>query len=249
MGLFRTAALAAAVLVGASAGLVAADLRDGDGSRGASTGANPSDGPDGAAGEPDPLGLGVAMENLECTKDTILIIDHGENRGALRTAVVDYPEAKYLKTSESCPTMYERVDEPRPSWVAYLGPFDIREGCLLRMAGEHRSDYLTRLQRGNESLVKCLCELSLTEDDFPVLTPDMQPTERDRVWINQLQGSLLDLGQLPAESGWPNSTYDQATIEQVNQMLETLPSREPNGVTDDAVWDIVRERVCDEYDY
>ena len=160
------------------------------------------------------------MENLDCTKDTILIIDHGENRGSLRTAVVDYPEAKYLKTSESCPTMYERVDEPRPSWVAYLGPFDIREGCRLRMGGEHRSDSLTRLQRGNESLVKCLCELSLTEDDFPVLTPGMQPTERDRVWINQLQGSLLDLGRLPAESGWPNSTYDQATINQVNAMLE-----------------------------
>ena len=145
--------------------------------------------------------------------------------------------------------MYDRVDEPLPAWVAYLGPFDIREGCRLRMEGEHRSHYLTRLQDGNESLVKCLCELSITEDDFPVLTPGMQPTERDRVWINQLQGSLLDLGRLPAESGWPNSTYDQATIDQVNEMVEAFSAQVPNGVTDDPVWDIVRNRVCDDYDY
>ena len=97
MGLFRTAALVAAVLVGASAGLVAADLRGQDGGPGGATGADPSSGPAGA-GERDPLDLGTAMENLDCTKDTILVIDRGENRAALRTAVVDYPEAKYLKT-------------------------------------------------------------------------------------------------------------------------------------------------------
>src|ERR1700754_113318 len=103
MGLFRTGALVASILVGASAGLVAADLRDADPGQQPPSSAptdSPSDSPDDGPGVLDPLDLGTSMENLDCTKDTILVIDRGEDRAALRTAVVDYPEAKYLKTAD-----------------------------------------------------------------------------------------------------------------------------------------------------
>lgn len=249
IGVLRTAALVAVSLVGVAAGLAAAELRDEPGDPGTTTSTGPSDPPSDIRPVRDPLDLGAPLENLDCTKDTILVIDRGEDRAALRTAIVDFPDAKYLKTADSCRTMYARVGEPTPGWVAYLGPFDIQEGCRLRMEPVHRGHYMTRLQRGNEDLVKCLCELNVVDDDFPVLTPGMVPTEREMAFINQLQGSLLDLGRLPPESEWPNWTYDQATIDQVNQMVDAFSPREPDGITDAPVWDIVRDRVCPHYAY
>jgi hypothetical protein len=232
VGWLRGLALVAAVLLGGIAGVGAAVVVD-DGAP-----------PDRTA---DPLGLGVDLVNQSCDGGTLLAVGRGSTRPGLRAAVVDNPGAHYLDTAASCPTLYAPLDLGVPEYVVYLGPFDTPgAACELRMTVEHKGDYVTSLRAGNQTYVKCPCELPVST--FPVLTPDMgAPDALEGMWIRQLQGMLVDTGRL-VEDVQESGQYDATTVAVVKR-IQTVESLTPTGIVDAATWAIIRDRACRGYDY
>lgn len=232
IGGLRIAALAASVALGMAAGAAAAYVV--------------SDEPTGELAS-DPLGIGADLVNQGCTGESILVVGRGSNVPGLRSAVVENAgEAKYLDTDASCPTLYAPLELPVPEYVVYVGPFDDRgDVCGRRMSVEHKGDFVTRLQAGNQTYVKCPCELSA--DTWPVLTPGMTPDALEGMWVRQLQGMLVDTNRLRDDVD-ETGVYDARTVEVVKrvQRFESLPA---TGVVDAQTWDIVRDRACRTYDY
>jgi hypothetical protein len=232
IGWLRGAALVLAVVLGGASGLGLARLVD----------AGVGSGPD-----RDPLRLGVEQVDLGCTGDHIIVIARGETRPALRAAVVGATGARYLDTDASCPTLYAPLDRPVPRYVVYLGPFSTPgRACEIRMTPEHRGDFVTSLQSGNQTYVKCPCELAT--DGWPVLTPGMDGADAtEAMWITQLQKLLVDVGRL-REDEQETGRYDAATVAAVRRMQAgaALPV---TGIVDAPTWTAIRDRACLNYDY
>jgi hypothetical protein len=236
IGPLRTTALLVSILAGVAAGVAAADLSD------PRDRSDPS-GPD-AQPASDPLGLNAEMVNQDCTGEALLIVGHGGPRGGLAAALVQFPEARYLKTTHSCRTRWARAERPDPEYVVYLGPMTSREACEQRMTPEHRGHYVTALHAGNEITVKCPCELPVA--DRPTLRPDMEPDDLETMWTTQLQGMLYDQGLLAEDQ--LTSKYDAATVAVVKQFQETR-RREADGTVDADTWDLIQRRVCNKAEY
>ncbi len=113
------------------------------------------------------------------------------------------------------------------------------------MTAEHKGDFVTGLRAGNQSYVKCPCELAT--DTWPVLEPDMEVDTLEGMWINQLQGMLVDLGRL-REDVDETGRYDERTQAAV-RMIQTGAVEIPDAIVDSATWDIIRRRACQSYDY
>lgn len=233
IGWLRGAALVLAVVLGGSGGLALSRIVD----------AGVDSGP-----ARDPLGLGVEQVDLGCTEDEIIVIASGETRPALRAAVLGASgTARYLETAASCPTLYAPLDRPVPRYVVYLGPFSVPgRACEIRMTPEHRGDFVTSLQAGNQTYVKCPCELDA--DAWPVLTPGMDNTDvLEAMWITQLQKLLVDLGRL-LEDAQETGRYDAATVAAVRRM-QAGASLPVTGIVDAPTWTAIRDRACLGYDY
>jgi hypothetical protein len=239
IGPLRVAALLASILVGIGAGLAVADLRDDPAAPPESPGA---DGSPASAAPEDPLGIGRELVDLDCTRDSILVLGMGDTSAALVSATADFPDARYLRVAKSCDTYFwEPEDTPR-RFVAYLGPFPtMDEACELRTSPPHLRHFATRLRSGNEHTIKCWCVLPSSA--WPVLEPGVTPDERESIAIRQLQQALVDLGRLP-DDGWPNGDYDQPTIDQVNYL-----NGSQDGVADAETWVVVGRRVCPVYNF
>lgn len=231
IGWLRGAALVVALMLGAIAGAGAASLV-----------ADTSD-----ESVSDPLTLGADLANQSCTGDALLVVARGDSRPALRAAVADNPGASYLDTAASCPTLYAPLDTEEPAYVVFLGPYDSPTGaCEIRMTPEHQGDYVTSLRAGNQTYVKCACELSAAS--MPVLTPGLgTPTTLDRMWIHQLQGMLVDLGRI-VEDEDETGDFDATTVAAV-RAIQTAEQREPTGVVDAGMWEFLKARACRGYDY
>lgn len=232
IGWLRGAALVLAVVLGGSSGLAFSRLVD----------AGVDSGP-----TRDPLRLGVEQVDLGCTGDHIIVIARGETRPALRAAVVGVTGARYLDTDASCPTLYAPLDRAVPRYVVYLGPFSTPgRACEIRMTPEHRGDFVTSLQSGNQTYVKCPCELAT--DGWPVLTPGMDEADAtEAMWITQLQKLLVDLGRL-REDEQETGRYDAATVAAVRRM-QAGASLPVTGIVDAPTWTAIRDRACLNYDY
>lgn len=232
IGWLRVAALLVALLLGGTAGVTASVFVAEQRTTGTSV---------------DPLDLGADLVNLDCTDETLLLVGHGNTSPALRTAVVENPGARYLETARSCPTLYVPVDWAVPRYLVYLGPFPTPgAACARRMTEQHKGDNVIRLREGNQTYVKCPCELSAAT--FPVLSPGMGvPDTLEGMWIRQLQGMLVDLGRLPDE-GKTSGLYDAETVAVV-KAIQTGDRVVADGVVDAAVWTSIRDRACRTYDY
>ena len=230
-GWLRGAALVLAVGLGTSSGLAFSRVLDDD--------------PDPGR---DPLGIGAELLNQPCSGDNIIVVGRGENRPVLRAAVVESAgEARYLDTDASCPTLYATLDKAVPKYVVYLGPFSTPgEACALRMTPEHRGDFVTGLRTGNQTYVKCPCELAT--DGWPVLTPGMgSPDALEGMWTKQLQKMLVDTGRLRDDAD-ESGVYDATTVAVVRR-IQANQQLTPDGIVDAQTWSIIRDRACRFYDY
>lgn len=232
VGWLRGGALLVALMLGGIAGVGAAYVVDD---------------PDPTDSLSDPMALGTDLVNQACTGESILVVGRGPTRPALRAAVVNNSGAHYLDTGASCPTLFAPLDQEVPDFVVYLGPFaSPGAACEERMTVEHKGDYVTSLRAGNQTYVKCACELS--SSTFPVLNPGMGPADAlVGLWIRQLQGMLVDLGRLE-EDTQETGQYDDATVEVVKR-IQFYESVEPTGIVDAPTWSIISERACRNYDY
>jgi hypothetical protein len=232
-------AILLAAILGVAAGVAVAIAGPGSGGNESSTN--------------DPLQLGIPLVDLACTGDSIMVVGYGAGRAPLDAAVADNPDrvVRYLRTDDSCDTLYAPVDAAVPDYVAYLGPFDSpADPCAERMTDEHKGDNVTRLNSGNQIYVKCLCVLDTAT--FPVLRPGMSLTTESGLWIRGLQGMLADID---AAAGNPTrftevditGVYDQRTAARVNEIQAGKGVRV--GPLNTVTWRILRKRACGTYSY
>ncbi len=203
--------------------------------------------PQGSESAGDPLDLGIPLANLDCSGDSIMIVGWGSTRAPLAAAVADNPggDARYLRTDDSCPTLYAPPTREVPDYVVYLGPYDsLGEACGQRLSVEHKGDNLARLNAGNEIYVKCICELPT--DGFPELSVGMAATTEDGIWIRGLQGLLNDIDRL-ADDGITGA-YDERTATVIRR-IQAHGAVPADGVVDAVTWRILRDRACGTYDY
>jgi hypothetical protein len=229
----RIAAVVVSLLLGGIAGLTAAALQHGDGGSTAR----------------DPLRVGIPMVNQACTGDSVLVIGRGDNRAALRTSIVNAVEADqahYLEVARSCDTAWTRSTSGSPDYVVYLGPYpDASAACEVRMTTDHLGDSVTRLAAGNETSVKCPCQLPSAS--MPTLRPGMHASGLETMWVKQLQGMLVAIHRL-REKVDQTGVYDQKTQAQVRD-IQAAHEQPTTGVLDATTWSLVLGRACQQYDY
>ena len=106
--------LVLAAVVGIAGGVTTAILAPGS--------SDPGSGP---AEVNDPLRLGIPQVSLpSCTDEAVLVLGVGDSAAALTPTVSDAGDgARYLRTDESCETLWGTEDEV-PQYVVYRGPYD-----------------------------------------------------------------------------------------------------------------------------
>lgn len=240
----RVVALLTAAVLGAGGGVTTA-LVAGDGASG-----------DVAA---DPLGIGIAMVDLECTGEAVLVVGYGDGAPALRAAVLNSPsdeEVRYLDTSRSCDARWTPArSSAEPAWVAYIGPGDRTDLCLARLSEPaHQGDNVTFLRAGNNERAMCLCEVRASA--APELRPrTSDPDGRNRVWVAELQDMLITIDAQRGDAAPTDLTeadrtgvYDERTAARID-VIRKNARMVPNGVVDERVWGRVTTAGCGFYDY
>ncbi len=195
----------------------------------------------------DPLHLGIPLVDQYCSGRSIMVVGWGDERAPLAAAVADNApgSVRYLRVADSCPTLYGREGAPSPQYAAYLGPFDdLAQACSERMGVAHKGDSLTRLHDGNQIHVQCICELPT--ETFPELRVGMPANPADGIWIRALQGLLDDIGRNPTHH--VTGFYDEQTAELVRR-VQSVSATAANGVVDQVMWRILRDRACGTYSY
>ncbi len=197
----------------------------------------------------DPLNLGVPLDDQPCSGESLLVVGIGDGAAPLVAAVADQDpdEVRYLRTDDSCPTIYGTENLRDPDYVAYLGPFPtMAPACAARMTPEHRGDFVTRLRDGNDIFVRCVCVLP--DETGPVLRPGMESDATTSIWIRQLQGLLNELDPEAFPTAWVNGVYDERTQARIED-LQARAQIGVDGVVDAQTWGLVRDRTCDRFDF
>lgn len=207
---------------------------------------------DGPAAIEDPLGLGIPEVRLDCAPGKgVLVLGFGDTSPPLRAAVAANAaeDLTYVDVAGSCDTTFgpER-QEQAPAYAVVLGPYDdLVEPCTVRMEPEHRGDFVTHLQDGNEISVKCVCVLPHTSG--PDLRLGMAASRADAVWIRSLQGMLSDVDDETFPKKWITGVYDERTESRVRDYQEVSNVSSPPGVVDQDTWRLLQTRICPRYDF
>lgn len=243
-----TIALLISALVGIAAGVVLG-FSTGSSDPGSAEPGGPDSSPSASGSAEDPLGLDAPMVNLECTGKKILVVGFGSTHGALENAVSANPpgEVKYLKTSDSCDTLYGPEGQPAPEYAVYLGPFEsTSEPCGLRMSVDHKNDAVTSLKKGQDTHVPCLCVLD--PETFPILAERMRVTTLKGIYVKALQNMMLDSQLITADH--VTGHYDSYTAQQIKK-FQKLNALSPHWYrkVNEATWTQIRDRGCVDYDF
>lgn len=206
----------------------------------------------------DPLRVGVPLVDLTCTGEAVLVLGFGDTAAPIASAVANNPDlgVRYLRTDESCPTVWSSNPDDVPEYVAYAGPYDsMTEPCELRMDGEHKRDDVTNLSAGNDLYVQCLCVLPFTAG--PRLELGMVSDATTTIWVRALQLAFVSIDadreargaagpfyELPDVTG----IYDE-TIEARVELFQPLRDITTLGVVEADTWKAVADEVCPLYDF
>jgi len=220
----------------------------------------PSDDAGGPASVEDPLRLGIPLVDLDCTGESLLVVARGDSAAPLAAAVTNNPglQLRYLRSADSCETLYAPASQGIPEYVVYAGPYDgMPEPCELRMSPDHKGDAVTKLTAGNETYVKCLCVLPKAQ--FPDLTPGMVVDPGNAIWVRSLQSMLVDLDRQREADGEPGpyftvrgvtGLYDEPTQDRIEafQSEGVFQQSEYGSVLYDT-WQAVTDDACQFYDF
>jgi hypothetical protein len=199
----------------------------------------------------DPLHLGIALVDQDCSGESLLVVGYGDSVAPLGTAVADNGDrVRYLRSADSCPTVLGPEDAATPTYAAYLGPYtQLQEPCELRMTPDHRADFVTVLRSNNQTLVKCPCVLSASAG--PLLLPGRAEfTPEETVWIRALQSMLNDYDPKRFPRSKITGRYDADTVARVTE-IQHEQSGVPvtDGEIDRRTWGILTDRICRIYAY
>jgi Putative peptidoglycan binding domain len=196
----------------------------------------------------DPLRVGIPQVSLpSCTDEAVLVLGSGDSAAALTPIVSDVGDgARYLRTDESCETIWADGDDP-PQYVVYRGPYDSEaEPC--RDSLDAGAGTVTNLSSGNEMFVQCACVLPTAE--LQGIVPPGQLAEGEEPapvpWVQLLQELLADLeGPDPEITG----VYDDTTIERVRDYQRDRSILPADGRVGPRTWGAMRDELCETYDF
>lgn len=213
----------------------------------------PGDGPgrDSPAAFEDPLHLDIPLVDQDCSGEALLVLGTGDTVAPLANAVANAGTegTRYLRSDRSCATQLGPERRPAPAYVVYQGPFAKRsEPCAIRMSGEATGSFVTVLRAGNNTLVKCPCELPASA--APLLEEGMDVDQRDVVWIRGLQTMFNDDDPEAFPKDAVTGQYDRRTADRVEEFQGRAPAKltEPR-VADETTWGILTSQLCPNYDY
>lgn len=208
----------------------------------------------------DPLHLHIPLVSLDCTGDSLLVVARGDSAAPLAAAVANNPdlELSYLRTEDSCQTIYGPPSQGEPQFVVYAGPYDgMSEPCELRMSDHHQGDAVTNLSAGTETFVKCLCVLPVAT--FPELRPNMPADPGDAVWVRSLQSMLIDLDDQREADGEDGpffkvsdvtGLYDETTQQRIEAyQAEGVFEASENGSVLFDTWRAITDETCRLYSF
>ena len=208
----------------------------------------------------DPLHLGIPLVDLDCTGDALLVVGRGDSIPPLTAAIADNQDLplRYLRTDDSCATLWAPLAQEPPEYVVYAGPYaGMREPCERRMSVANKGDVVTNLTDGNDLFVKCLCVLPVAQ--FPDLEPGMAVDPGNAIWVRSLQSLLTDLDEKREADGHAGpyfrprditGVYDDATEQRVRtyQPLRDISPDEYGRVLP-PTWDALLDDACKLYDF
>lgn len=214
----------------------------------------------GASTTEDPLHLGIPLVDLDCTGETVLVVGRGDSTAPLAVAVANNPDLplRYLRTDDSCETLWAHQSQERPEYAVYAGPYDgMTEPCELRMQVDHKGDAVTNLTRGNDRFVRCLCALPAA--DFPDLSVDVAVSPASSMWVRSLQSMLVDLDRERQAEGEPppyfrpadvSGVYDETTRDRIEAyQAESDIAVSEYGEVRLPTWRSFTDEVCKLYSF
>jgi peptidoglycan hydrolase-like protein with peptidoglycan-binding domain len=199
------AAAALVVLVGALA--VGTELfRDGtDGSDAAPQAVptnateQPSASPTGVT--PDDTGqlpVTAPFANQECSGQFLVILassgSPSEYVSTLEAALAVVPDAKYLRTDQSCSTFNQEVDG-HPIYAAYAGPFDdVASACAARQATGVPASYVRQLGTDRSGREFCACLRDAADLPRLGIANAYEPSYSEELLVVEIQPMLYQAG-------------------------------------------------------
>jgi len=196
----------------------------------------------------DPLRLGIPQVSLpSCTDEALLVLGVGDSAAALTPIVSDAGDgARYLRTDESCETLWGTDDEV-PQYVVYRGPYDSEaEPCRVSLEADEGT--VTNLSAGNEMFVQCACVLP-TAELLGIVPPDPDAVDQEPApvpWVQVLQEMLSDLEGPDVEV---SGVYDDATIQRVRDFQRSRSILPADGKVGVRTWGGLRDELCGTYDF
>lgn len=192
----------------------------------------------------DPLRLGIPQVSLpSCTGEAVLVLGSGDSAAALTPTVSDAGNgARYLRTDESCGTLWSENDDV-PAYVVYRGPYDSEvDPCFEALDGADRSASVTNLTSGNDMFVMCACVMPTA--DLRGIVPPGQLAADDppapASWVRMLQ-RLLDADE--------TGVYDDATVTKVRRFQRDNAILPADGKIGERTWGALRDQICGSYDF
>ena len=192
----------------------------------------------------DPLGLGIPLENVDCTGETLILVANGDTSAALAPSVRDSDDldVKYLRPDQSCDTAYPRR---AGTYAAYLSYPSVEAACADRMTSLHKDDFVTRMREGNVDQVMCPCELDRTT--LPEIGEGFEQTTESRMWTSMYQWMLVELGRLDSDA-MALGTFDRQTID-ATRAFQGNNNLNPYGYVNQDTWAAVRDKACGLFRY
>ena len=219
-----------------------------------------SGGPAAPASFNDPLHLGIPLVDLECTGEPVLVVGRGDSTPPLAAAVADNADLalRYLRSDESCPTLWAPPAQEPPTYVVYSGPYDgMPEPCERRMSVANKGDVVTNLASGNDVFVTCQCVLPVAQ--FPDLVPGLPVDPGNAIWVRSLQNLLVDLDDEREDAGRPGPYFERRDItgiydETTEQRIRAYqPQRDISPAEYGSVlaptWSALVDDTCKLYDF
>jgi hypothetical protein len=197
----------------------------------------------------DPLRLGIPQVSLSsCTDESVLVLGSGDSAAALAPTVSDADDnARYLRTDESCQTLWSESDDV-PAYAVYRGPYDSEaEPCRTSLDGD--GGRVTNLSAGNALFVVCSCVLPTAE--LRGLVPPAPLAENEdpapEAWVRELQRLLADLDPVPRVS--LTGVYDDATVARVRRFQRDNSILPADARVGERTWEKLRDQLCGSYDF
>jgi hypothetical protein len=177
-----------------------------------------------------PLNVPAAFVNQQCRSQILVVLassgSPAEYESTLGDAVDTVPNAKYLRTDESCSSFNQEIDG-NPIYAAYIGPFrSIEEACRERYDSRMVGAYVRTLAADRETQDICSCRDGL--DQLPVLEPVENPSY-------DVQQRVADLQTLLIYAGYDLGNYDSGDFDTALQEVVRDFQRDNQLVADGRV--------------